>query len=189
MGHSKMGDKYHTHRAALLWTVQGLLVGGLALLAGHTLQRERQLSSVLLELGEMRELVISLQAREVMVERQVQRTKRQVDLQSRPQVLDYSYSPSLPPSTANLSVYERWNAGRPIGLGRHHTVSASWDGEDRERTNNEHIGQRGQGISEILVSSGPNQNPITIKILGRGNQGLTNRLIRGPSSHRHSRVA
>lgn len=101
------------------------------------------------------------------MERQVQRTKRQVDLQSRPQVLDYSYSPSLPPSTANLSVYERWNAGRPIGLGRHHTVSASWDGEDRGRTNNEHIGQRGQGMSEVL----------------------TNRLIRGPSSHRHSRVA
>jgi len=182
-----MGEHHHPYRGALLWAVQGVLVGGLVLLAGHAFQRERQLSLILTELGEMRGLVAALRARETRIERQVQRTKRQVDLANRPQVLDYSYSNVLPESTANLTVYDSWNGGinskGHTGVNRHHTVSASWDGEGRGRPGHEEEeswnqlfeGRRGQretdghefGVGEVL--------------------GVRRRVI--PSSHRQSRVA
>merc|ERR1712107_726967 len=84
-----------------------------------------------------------------------ERGRRQIDLASRPEMLDYSYSSSLPPSNLNLNnltVYWRlagsdqsrsrnglsrtgsttdqddsWLA--KAGLRRHHSVSAAWDGE------------------------------------------------------------
>ena len=58
-------------RSPVLWAVQGLLVGGLALLAGHSIQREARLGEVARELGEVRGMLAALQARETRVERQV----------------------------------------------------------------------------------------------------------------------
>ena len=50
-------------------------------------QRESLLSSLTRELGEVRGELSSLQAREGRVEREVQRNRRQVDLNYKPEVL------------------------------------------------------------------------------------------------------
>ena len=79
-----------------------------------------------------------LREQESQVEVELQRTRRQVDLFSRPEVLDYAYNARLPDSDSNLSVYDKWfTNSQPSsdGLSTHHRVSASWsggDGEDEE---------------------------------------------------------
>ena len=87
---------------------------------------------------ELRAEVRELREQESQVEVELQRTRRQVDLFSRPEVLDYAYNARLPDSDSNLSVYDKWfTNSQPSsdGLSTHHRVSASWsggDGEDEE---------------------------------------------------------
>ena len=69
------------------------------------------------------------------MEVELKRTRRQVDLFSRPEVLDYAYNAKLPESDSNLIVYDKWfTDGKKSsdGLSSHHKVSASWTGEDVE---------------------------------------------------------
>merc|ERR550517_586661 len=141
----------------VFWAVQGVLVGGLALLAGFTLQREVAIHKLHTEVGELKGLLVAFSGREIASDEKAERERRQIDLASRPEMLDYSYSGSLPPSNLNLNnltVYwklagseqsrsrnglARQRAGRGTeqedswlarnGLSRHHSVSAAWDGE------------------------------------------------------------
>ena len=62
-------------------------------------------------------------------------SRRQVDLFSRPEVLDYAYNARLPDSDSELSVYDKWfsnNQPTSDGLSSHHKVSASWTGDEGE---------------------------------------------------------
>merc|ERR1719430_202907 len=121
----------------VFWAVQGVLVGGLALLAGITLQRELAMHKLHREVGELKGLLVAFSGREkTFDEKAAERERRQIDLASRPEMLDYSYSGSLPPSNLNLNnltVYWKLAGSEQSrsrnGLSRHHTVSAAWDGE------------------------------------------------------------
>merc|ERR1719430_1782780 len=121
----------------VFWAVQGVLVGGLALLAGITLQRELSMHKLHREVGELKGLLVAFSGREITFdEKAAERERRQIDLASRPEMLDYSYSGSLPPTNLNLNnltVYWKLAGSEQSrsrnGLSRHHTVSAAWDGE------------------------------------------------------------
>jgi len=120
----------------VFWALQGVLLGGLALLAGLTLQREVAMDKLNREVGEIRGLLVAVGGREATFEGKDERGRRQIDLASRPEMLDYSYSSSLPPSNLNLNnltVYWRLASSDQSrsrnGLSRHHSVSAAWDGE------------------------------------------------------------
>merc|ERR1719228_1099738 len=84
-------------------------------------------------------MMFKLQQKEDSVEIELTRAKRQVDLASRPEVLDYAYNAKLPESTANLSVYDRWFTKPSVdsgGISNYHKVSAAWVGEDGEEQGN-----------------------------------------------------
>merc|ERR1719209_167670 len=149
----------------VFWAVQGVLVGGLALLAGFTLQREVAIHKLHTEVGELKGLLVAFSGRDIASDEKAERERRQIDLASRPEMPDYSYSGSLPPSNLNLNnltVYwklagseqsrsrnglSRQRSGRGteqedswlarVGLRRHHTVSAAWDGEGAGRPGRE----------------------------------------------------
>merc|ERR1719397_1596528 len=87
----------------VFWAVQGVLVGGLALLAGFTLQREVAIHKLHTEVGELKGLLVAFSGREIASDEKAERERRQIDLASRPEMLDYSYSGSLPPSNLNLN--------------------------------------------------------------------------------------
>jgi len=120
----------------MMWAVIITLMGTVILLSTHSVYRGFQMDNLEAELEELKLVVFKLQQAEENVEIELQRTKRQIDLASRPEVLDYAYNAKLPESTANLSVYSRWqtkpNSGI-TGVSDHHKVSAAWvgDGEDR----------------------------------------------------------
>ena len=85
------------------------------------------------EVRELRVHLRHLQDQEDKVEGELQRTRRQVDLFSRPEVLDYAYNAKLPESDSNLRVYDKWFTNHRTssdGLSSHHKVSASWTGDD-----------------------------------------------------------
>jgi len=113
----------------VVWAVLIILIGTTILLSTHGVYRGYQVDSLEAELKELKMLVYKLQKSEHDVEIELQRTKRQVDLASRPEVLDYAYNAKLPESTANLSVYSRWHT-KPnydsTGIASHHKVSAAW---------------------------------------------------------------
>ena len=46
------------------------------------------------------------------MEQEVRRHRRQVDLFSRPEVLDYAYNSRMPDSSSELSVYDKWFTGK-----------------------------------------------------------------------------
>merc|ERR550517_828317 len=128
----------------VFWAVQGGLVGGLALLAGFTLQREVAIHKLHTEVGELKGLLVAFSGREITSDEKAERERRQIDLASRPEMLDYSYSGSLPPSNLNLNnltVYWKLAGSEQSrsrnGLSRHHTVSAAWDGEGAGRPGRE----------------------------------------------------
>merc|ERR550517_1234022 len=128
----------------VFWAVQGVLVGGLALLAGFTLQREVAIHKLHTEVGELKGLLVAFSGREIASDEKAERERRQIDLASRPETLDYSYSGSLPPSNLNLNnltVYWKLAGSEQSrnrnGLSRHHTVSAAWDGEGAGRPGRE----------------------------------------------------
>merc|ERR1719430_3094196 len=147
----------------VFWAVQGVLVGGLALLAGITLQRELAMHKLHREVGELKGLLVAFSGREITFdEKAAERERRQIDLASRPEMLDYSYSGSLPPSNLNLNnltVYWKLAGSEQSrsrnGLSRHHTVSAAWDGdgagspgrEEQESWNSLFEGRSGPGES------------------------------------------
>merc|ERR1719430_2397996 len=147
----------------VFWAVQGVLVGGLALLAGITLQRELSMHKLHREVGELKGLLVAFSGREITFdEKAAERERRQIDLASRPEMLDYSYSGSLPPSNLNLNnltVYWKLAGSEQSrsrnGLSRHHTVSAAWDGdgagspgrEEQESWNSLFEGRSGPGES------------------------------------------
>merc|ERR1719239_1125593 len=128
----------------VFWAVQGVLMGGLALLAGLTLQREVAIHKLHTEVGELKGLLVAFSGREITSDEKAERERRQIDLASRPEMLDYSYSGSLPPSNLNLNnltVYWKLAGSEQSrsrnGLSRHHTVSAAWDGEGAGRPGRE----------------------------------------------------
>jgi len=123
----------------VMWAVQIILIGTTILLSTHSVYRGFQVDNLEAELAELKVLVYKLQRSEKHVEIELQRTKRQVDLVSRPEVLDYAYNAKLPESTANLSVYSRWQTKPELdnkGIANYHKVSAAWVGEDGEDTGN-----------------------------------------------------
>ena len=123
----------------VMWAVQIILIGTTILLSTHSVYRGFQVDNLEAELAELKVLVYKLQRSEKHVEIELQRTKRQVDLASRPEVLDYAYNAKLPESTANLSVYSRWQTKPELdnkGIANYHKVSAAWVSEDGEDTGN-----------------------------------------------------
>lgn len=132
----------------LLWGVVILLIGTTILVASHSIYKGIELDLLHEEVRELRQQLVSLQVKEGVVEVEVKRQRRQVDLFSRPEVLDYAYNAKLPDSDSNLSVYDKWfsqNDNKDSqGLSKHHKVSASWS--DKDNTNdyddyNQHIGE------------------------------------------------
>jgi len=119
----------------LLWAIVIILTGTSILTATHTIFRGVQLDLLQEEVRELSLQLRQLQDQEDKVEVELQRTRRQVDLFSRPEVLDYAYNARLPDSDSNLSVYDKWftnNQPSSDGLSSHHKISASWTGEDEE---------------------------------------------------------
>ena len=105
------------------------------LTATHSIFRGARLDLLQEEVRELRVHLSHLQSQEDKVEVELKRTRRQVDLFSRPEVLDYAYNAKLPESDSNLIVYDKWfTDGKKSsdGLSSHHKVSASWTGEDVE---------------------------------------------------------
>jgi len=124
----------------VLWGVVIILIGTTILLSTHGVYRGYQVDNLEAELRELQLLVKKLQKSEENVEIELQRTKRQIDLASKPEVLDYAYNARLPESTANLSVYSRWHTKPSLdssGIANHHKVSAAWVGEGEARGNPE----------------------------------------------------
>jgi len=105
------------------------------LIGSHGIYKGIQLDLLHEEVRELRYQLNRLQVKEDEVEIEVKRQKRQVDLFSRPEVLDYAYNANLPDSDSELSVYDKWfrNSGHKNehGLSKHHKVSASWTGDDK----------------------------------------------------------
>jgi len=116
----------------LLWAVIVLLIGTTILIGSHGIYKGIQLDLLHEEVRELRYQLNRLQVKEDEVEIEVKRQKRQVDLFSRPEVLDYAYNANLPDSDSELSVYDKWfrNSGHkmstdflniiksvPLGLG------------------------------------------------------------------------
>ena len=64
------------------------------------------------EVEELRQEVARLQVKEDNLEQEVRRHRRQVDLFSRPEVLDYAYNSRMPDSSSELSVYDKWFTGK-----------------------------------------------------------------------------
>ena len=105
------------------------------LTATHSVYRGVQLDLLQDQVRELKVKLSQLQDQEEEVEVELRRTKRQVDLFSRPEVLDYAYNAKLPESDSNLRVYDKWFTNSRTsedGLSSHHKVSASWTGEDNE---------------------------------------------------------
>ena len=61
------------HDNRVFWALQGVLLGGLALLAGLTLQREVAMDKLNREVGEIRGLLVAIGSREAIFEGKVQR--------------------------------------------------------------------------------------------------------------------
>ena len=101
------------------------MAGTSILTALHSVFRGVQLDLLQEEVRELRLELRKLQDQEDQVEVELERTRRQVDLFSRPEVLDY----------ANNAFNDKWfTNSQPSydGLSSHHKVSASWTGEDEE---------------------------------------------------------
>merc|ERR1712130_66663 len=88
------------------------------------------------EVRELKGLLIAVSGHEISFDEKEERERRQIDLASRPEMLDYSYSGSLPTTNLNLNnltVYWKLAGSEQSrsrnGLSRHHSVSAAWDGE------------------------------------------------------------
>ena len=60
------------HDNRVFWALQGVLLGGLALLAGLTLQREGAMDKLNREVGEIRGLLVAVGSREATFEEKVQ---------------------------------------------------------------------------------------------------------------------
>jgi len=129
----------------LLWGVNVILMGMSILIASHSVYKGLDLALLREDVEELRHELSRLQVKEDMMEEEVKRHKRQVDLFSRPEVLDYAYNSRMPDSSSELSVYDKWFQGvqseEKRGLSRHHSISASWDGGDSGEKDNQHIGE------------------------------------------------
>jgi len=166
------------------------------------------------EVGELKGLLIAFSGSEITLdEKESERARRQIDLASRPEMLDYSYSGSLPPTNLNLNnltVYwklagseqsrsrnglSRQRAGRGTeqedswlaraGLRRHHTVSAAWDGEGAGRPGRE---EQESWNSLFEGRSGPGESRGAGQRLDVAEVFQSERRTR-PSNHRASRVS
>lgn len=123
----------------VMWAIMIILIGTTIILATHSVYRGVQVDNLEAELKEVKLMMFKLQQKEDSVEIELTRAKRQVDLASRPEVLDYAYNAKLPESTANLSVYDRWFTKPSVdsgGISNYHKVSAAWVGEDGEEQGN-----------------------------------------------------
>merc|ERR1711872_386143 len=141
----KMTWKKTDNDNPLLWGVIIILIGTTILTASHSIYKGIQLDLVHEEVRELRYQLNKLQVKEDEVGVEVERQKRQVDMFSRPEVLDYAYNARLPESESELSVYDKWYSGNSHqdehGLSKHHKLSASWTGEDDYDNDNQHIGE------------------------------------------------
>merc|ERR1719209_444685 len=176
----------------VFWAVQGVLVGGLALLAGFTLQREVAIHKLHTEVGELKGLLVAFSGREIASDEKAERERRQIDLASRPEMLDYSYSGSLPPSNLNLNnltVYWKLAGSEQSrsrnGLSRNHTVSAAWDGEGAGRPGRE---EQESWNSLFEGRSGPGESRGAGQRLDVAEVFQSERRT-SPSNHRASRVS
>ena len=124
--------------------------GASILIAVHSVYKGLELTLLRDEVGILRQEVTRLQVKEDRMEEEVKRHRRQVDLFSRPEVLDYAYNSKMPDSSSELSVYDKWFHGgqsdEERGLSKHHKVSASWTGGDegevdRGLGNTKHMGE------------------------------------------------
>jgi len=95
----------------LLWGVNIILMGMSILIASHSVYKGLDLALLHEEVEELRHELSRLQVKEDMMEEEVKRHKRQVDLFSRPEVLDYAYNSQMPDSSSELSVYDKWFQG------------------------------------------------------------------------------
>ena len=105
------------------------------LTATHTIYRGVQVDLLQEQVRDLKVKLSQLQDQEDEVQVELKRTRRQVDLFSRPEVLDYAYNAQMPDSDSNLIVYDKWFTNSQTskdGLSSHHKVSASWTGEDHE---------------------------------------------------------
>jgi len=129
----------------LLWGVVVLLIGTTILIASHSVYKGIQLDLLHEEVRELRYQLNKLQVKEDEVEVEVKRQRRQVDLFSKPEVLDYAYNAQLPDSDSNLSVYDKWfsdkNDHLKHGLSKHHKVSASWSETGNDYDDNDNVGE------------------------------------------------
>ena len=129
----------------LLWGVVVLLIGTTILIASHSVYKGIQLDLLHEEVRELRYQLNKLQVKEDEVEVEVNRQRRQVDLFSKPEVLDYAYNAQLPDSDSNLSVYDKWfsdkNDHLKHGLSKHHKVSASWSETGNDYDDNDNVGE------------------------------------------------
>ena len=97
------------------------------MVASHSIYKGIELDLLHEEVRELRQQVVSLQVKEGVVEVEVKRQRRQVDLFSRPEVLDYAYNAQLPDSDSNLSVYDKWfsqnsNKDSQVTIGLLHSI-------------------------------------------------------------------
>merc|ERR1719239_2034492 len=176
----------------VFWAVQGVLVGGLALLAGLTLQREVAIHKLHTEVGELKGLLVAFSGGKISSDEKAERERRQIDLASRPEMLDYSYSGSLPPSNLNLNnltVYWKLAGSEQSrsrnGLSRHHTVSAAWDGDGAGRPGRE---EQESWNSLFEGRSGPGESRGTGQRLDVAEAFQSERRT-SQSNHRASRVS
>merc|ERR1712215_191231 len=122
-----------------IWAIMIILIGTTIILATHSVYRGVQVENLEAELKDVKLMMLKLQKTKESVEIELTRTKRQVDLASRPEVLDYAYNAKLPESSANLSVYDRWFTKPQVdsgGIANYHKVSAVWVGVDGEDQGN-----------------------------------------------------
>jgi len=189
----------------VMWVVLVILISSTILLTTHSVYRGVQVDTLEAELRELKLLIFKLQKAEEKVEIELSRTKRQIDLSSRPEVLDYAYNAKLPESTANLSVYGRWGGKQSLdqaGIAGHHKVSAAWvgqDGEDRgnpkdwnnlmEHQNDQEYGGHQFGIGEAFNSgeqiSSLYQNHRRSRVASTGGHGGSQGVLIEVKGRRH----
>jgi len=161
---------------SICWNLIG--IGALLGLFSLSLYRGVQVDRLKLEVSDLREamgefksMVRGLERREERVERVLSRKRRRVGSSNRrPEVLDFAYGANVPPSTANLTIYDKWRVSGDSGsgVGSYHRVSAAWEQE-----------QAGNGLGVGEESSASSAS----------SAGGLGQAIRAQDLHRRSRVA
>jgi len=142
----------------VLWAVQGLLVGSLALLAGVTLKREAAIHSLNREVGELRGLLVSLAEKEGTLEHELERGRRDLSAGELPEMYDVSY-------------FEARGRHKPLGLygGGEVLGDRGPAGPSNHQGQRNHPGERYPGSTQAPPESSTYKKP-ELKSLGTPNQ-------------------